>query len=252
MSKSNPQFGKVPSAPIFAGALRSIARQPSAAMVFLVYVAHADDKGEAYIGEKRIAELTGLHDGTIWRSRAALKAAGLLIETGRKVGRCKVFRIADTPPGRRVSTPHPGAGCRADTPPGRNRTPHPGAGTTEYGTDKRASLSSKGRSSRPRDEVWDSVVAAFGLIVTDSSRKRIGKVVAELKAKGAAAGDVSTRLERYRAKWPNAAATPEALAKHWETFAESDAGGVFDPLADLPDANDPRIEEVFGRGGKRV
>lgn len=70
------------------------------------------------------------------------------------------------------------------------------------------------------DPIWDSVCAAFGLTpVTKSEKSRVGGIVRDLKLKGASPDDIAIRLGRYRAEWPKAAATPEALLKHWDTFA---------------------------------
>lgn len=48
---------------------------------------------------------------------------------------------------------------------------------------------------------------------------RIGKVVRDLKDADAQPHEIADRAARYRAKWPDAACTPEALAKHWFHFA---------------------------------
>ena len=77
------------------------------------------------------------------------------------------------------------------------------------------------KEPKPRqpDPIWDAVCAEFGLNpVTKSERSRVGGIVRDLKLKGAAAADIGERLARYRAAWPKAAATPEALLKHWDTF----------------------------------
>ena len=73
---------------------------------------------------------------------------------------------------------------------------------------------------REPDLIWDAVCAAFGIKhVAPTDQSRIGKIVRDLKAKGADPADIAVRLDRYRAEWPNAADTPEALVKHWDRFA---------------------------------
>lgn len=261
MIENNPQFGRVPYAIVTSGALSDM--KPADSRLYIAICAHAGADWKASVGVRTLARETGLKEGSVSVSAHRLQALGVLSIEWHGNGRPATYTLSTTvqrPSNGTVQRPQNGReGVTVQRPQGvtvQRRRVNRSAPTernrrTEKRTEKSAAHSCKVTTPRPRDEIWDSVVAAFSLIVTDSSRKRIGKVVAELKAKGAAPGDVSTRLSRYRAKWPNAGATPEALAKHWEAFAESDAGGTFDPLADLPDANDPRIDEIFG-GGKRV
>lgn len=74
-------------------------------------------------------------------------------------------------------------------------------------------------SQRARNPIWDAVVEAFGLHpATKADNARMGRIVADLKAKGAMPEAVGERLARYRQTWPNMEATPEALVKHWDRF----------------------------------
>ncbi len=76
-----------------------------------------------------------------------------------------------------------------------------------------------GRRPRSTDPLWNELAAIwFPSGVTDSDRTRVGKLVRGFKAKRALLVEIRERLERYTAKWPNAAATPEALLKHWDQF----------------------------------
>lgn len=73
---------------------------------------------------------------------------------------------------------------------------------------------------RQRNLLWDAVCEVFELNpVTKSDRSRIGKVVADLKAKNATPDEIHVRFGRYVASWPSITPTPEALVKHWDTFA---------------------------------
>ena len=81
--------------------------------------------------------------------------------------------------------------------------------------------------SRIPDPVWDAVCATFSLApVTEGERRRVGKVVRDLKLKGAAPDEIPVRLARYVRAWPEAAATPEALLKHWDLFASEAKPGT--------------------------
>lgn len=86
--------------------------------------------------------------------------------------------------------------------------------------------------------VWDALCEVFGLKpVTEAERKRVGRIVRDLKAKEARPEEITQRLARYRQEWPNAAATPEALLKHWDAFgpAQTAAG------TETPAQRDARI-----------
>ena len=77
---------------------------------------------------------------------------------------------------------------------------------------------SAGKPPRPPNVIWDCVVALFFNGQDAAPHKsRIGKVVRDLKALGATPDEIRTRTDNYRANWPNAAATPEALVKHWQS-----------------------------------
>lgn len=81
-----------------------------------------------------------------------------------------------------------------------------------------------GEKSHPREQdlIWNSVCSIFHLNPqTKSEKSRVGKIVADLKIKNATAAEIQTRLTRYKKQWPNAAATPEALTKHWDTLTGS-------------------------------
>jgi len=73
---------------------------------------------------------------------------------------------------------------------------------------------------RKPDPVSDAVVELFfGGTLAAPHRSRVGKIVRDFKALNATPDEIRQRLERYRATWPNAKATPESLVKHWMEFA---------------------------------
>lgn len=79
---------------------------------------------------------------------------------------------------------------------------------------------------RPPDLIWDSVCQVFSIDPqTKSEKSRVGKIVKDLKAKGATPDDIRTRHERYKLEWPGAADTPEAILKHWDRFRNAKPDG---------------------------
>lgn len=75
-----------------------------------------------------------------------------------------------------------------------------------------------GKKPRPRDEVFDFIALEFG-IEPEVQGSRIGKLANQFKKylPGVQGWkeEIKRRRENYRAKWPQAADTPEALVKHW-------------------------------------
>ena len=70
---------------------------------------------------------------------------------------------------------------------------------------------------RKPDPMWDALCAAFGLRPTRDECSRIGKIVRNLKEKGAEPGQIVEQLARYRAKYPDfGMPLPETLLKHWD------------------------------------
>lgn len=114
-------------------------------------------------------------------------------------------------------------------PKGSTKAPSKPRAGTRAGTralNNSPASTSSAKQNRPPNLLWDSVCEVFKLSPkTEGERKRVGKIVRDLAEKGALPGDISPRLEKYRRQWPNAAATPEALLKHWDSFAN---GGLFD------------------------
>jgi len=91
--------------------------------------------------------------------------------------------------------------------------------------------SSKGGAGGKTNPIWDAICQVCELKpATKGDRARIGKVVADLKAKSATPDEIFIRAARYREQWPTVAFTPEALVKHWDTFAKATRPAVGSPV----------------------
>lgn len=103
---------------------------------------------------------------------------------------------------------------------------------TERTTTTRAATGDHGgnvKPLRPRDPLFDSLVAAFGIDydqTTRSTKTLIGKLTAELREIGAQPEDVKTRHDRYARKWPRWELTPPALVKHWHELGDQQAAAT--------------------------
>ena len=100
------------------------------------------------------------------------------------------------------------------------------------------------KRGRARDEIFDAVASCDGVDISKPIPKpvgkRIGGVVAELKAKGATAADVRTRWAWVSNQYPQA--TVHALPKHWvaagKAIDSQEASGVLNPFLSFGEEED--------------
>jgi DNA-binding transcriptional ArsR family regulator len=75
-------------------------------------------------------------------------------------------------------------------------------------------------SSRPRDELWDTLVTVLKTEpATKSERGRWNKALKELREANATPEQIKTRSVLYQRKWPNIDLTPTALSANWGLLA---------------------------------
>jgi len=77
------------------------------------------------------------------------------------------------------------------------------------------------KPTRKPNPAWDAVCEIWQMKpVTASDKTRVGKLARDYSAKGATLEEIKTRLDRCKRAWKDVATiTPEALLKHWDTFA---------------------------------
>lgn len=245
------QYGRLPTEIVSSGVLASIATKPAAMLTYLSYVAFADAKMEAWPSEAFISEKCGIAADSVRRARRALEDAGLIVDTGHRRHRCKVYLVVTKPRSDTGSKPRNGAGCEADVTPQRGRrnparrTPKPrsGAGQSERSEQIRSQAAPaagagaptkgaqpKGRGRR-RDEVFEAVAESCGLALdglTKSARGQLNRAANELREVGAEPTEIRQRAAVYAERYRGATLTPTALAKHWPSLAGSGttAGGL--------------------------
>jgi hypothetical protein len=80
---------------------------------------------------------------------------------------------------------------------------------------------------RARNLIWDALCSTFGMNpITESEKKRMGKIAREYRDKGVDPGEIPIRAGRYRKMWPQAAFTAEALFRHWDLMGRDHSKGV--------------------------
>lgn len=78
--------------------------------------------------------------------------------------------------------------------------------------------------SRPRDELWDSIVEVCGIessSLTKSATGEIANAKKQLTEVSATPVQVRARAGRYRQRYRDTALTPSALAKHWASLGDA-------------------------------
>lgn len=169
-----------------------------------------------------LAELLGTSVDTIDRGTQELIDSGWL-EKQATAGRPNTYilKIADerTPStgGRRSAAPPP-RGAATVRPPVRIPPSH-------AGEPERTPLAAVtgGAGSTRQDLVFEAVAEVCGIewrggALTASARGPLTRAVKELKQVGAEPDEIRARSKRYLLKYPGAALTPMALAKHWSAL----------------------------------
>lgn len=211
---------------------------PSSKLVLLSLADHANDDGESWPSLERLSERTGRDRRTVQRAVAALEARGLVEREPAKGVRSTRYRLLvqgrhDTTPTGGTTPPladEPEVAPRrlrgGTTPPGgrhhatsRDGTtpPEPSEPSTEPSGNPHASLAplAQAPTTRPRNELWDALVACFGNVTTAPERSNRGKVVRELTTIGATADDVHARVVEHSRRGNSWQLTANALLTHW-------------------------------------
>jgi hypothetical protein len=87
----------------------------------------------------------------------------------------------------------------------------------------RAAVAEATPRQRPRDELFDAMTEACGIIQSEMTRTLHGqasKAVVELRKAGATPDEVARRADVYRSLYPDNTLTPAALCKHWAMVRE--------------------------------
>jgi len=75
--------------------------------------------------------------------------------------------------------------------------------------------------TRKPDLIWDSICEIWGFDPqTTTEKKRIGKIVRDMKKKKATPEFIKSLKGVYEREWPNYESSPEALLKHWDKFSK--------------------------------
>ncbi|QNN24939.1 helix-turn-helix domain-containing protein [Planctomycetales bacterium ZRK34] len=240
MNPSAVQFGRIPYA---LGDTDIISRmKPSDAKVYLAMALHSDDQWQVTAGQRRLAKIAGVKLGTVSEAARRLESLGAILIDWPGNGHSATYTLTV----QHIQNGLPFSTHRTDKCMDRSARiggtvrqapikPFSARRTKQIEQNKKQSAqaapASAAGAARKRDPIWDAVVEAFKLNpITKAERSRVGKIVRDLRAKGATPDDIRRRLERYRATWPDMTATPEALVKHWDMFAAPAGALDADPV----------------------
>jgi len=91
--------------------------------------------------------------------------------------------------------------------------------SSSEGFPEESQLSGESKKGRRRDLIWDTLVELFGLgPTTKQEQRRVGRNVADLKAKGATPDEMRRVYDRCCEQWEGVAFGPEALLKWYDQF----------------------------------
>ena len=108
---------------------------------------------------------------------------------------------------------------------GKQNLPPPSSSANNKPKASAFALSPDRRSGKP-NPIWDWIVDRFYPSgISPSDRTKIGKVVRDLRAKGATPDEMERRSKIYRKVWPAMTLTAHALEKHWDTVIEEERNG---------------------------
>lgn len=207
--------------------------------------ASADGTG-AYPGRERISNETGLSVRQVGRDLELLEECKWLVPTQRggspAGGERKATVYRAQIPG---SHGHRCQGSESVT--GDTQSPVPGTHSPTTGDSQSPQVSIEaskksplgaahaGAGAKPAKtpplELFDAIVEVSGATVPELTRSALGalhRAHAELREVGATPEQVHERAKWYRRKWPQAALTPMALAKHWSQLTPPRRAGRWD------------------------
>jgi hypothetical protein len=77
------------------------------------------------------------------------------------------------------------------------------------------------QAARPRDLIWDAMIATFGYgsEITTAQRGQLNKAVKDLKIQGATPAEIPIRFDRMRRAWDGHLVSPAKFAQWWPQFA---------------------------------
>jgi hypothetical protein len=185
-------------------------------------------KKEPFRSGQYIAELIRVSPNTVSRCLAELERAKMLQLDRRGLGNFTTYTIPEWVT-KMVSQSSPPSGVGHQN--GEPGSPKCVAMGHQNGEPNRIRVKKKRiedscagpqkKQTRKRDVIWDAVVSEwFPSGVPTSNRSRVGKVVRDLKELKATPKDLAVRIRRYKAGWPEAVCSPEAIVKHWDQFLE--------------------------------
>ena len=196
-------------------------KPPAKKMVLLAVADHADHDGDnAWPSVGRIARMVGINPRNAQRYIRQLEEEGYLVIVQQRGGNM------NTPDDRRPNlyrvVLRNGAG---DTPEsergGAGDTPRGGAGDT---LSVRGTIQTTGaKAPRARDALFDALVEVCQIdpkALTSSARGAANRAIKELREVGAEPEQIVQAARAYRTRYPGAAVTPSALAKHWPRLLE--------------------------------
>lgn len=218
-------------------------------LVLLSLANHANELGQSWPSVATIAQEANVSERAVQRSLASLRAAGALevVANGapderiRRDRRPNLYRVLKTARGDADGTSQRGDGVTGESPGEASRgdaggshgvtlvTERGDAGDTQtiiepslnHLAESLSASSGSVKPKRKRDELFDAIVAVCHLNVeqlTKDERGRVNSAVKQIREVGGSGVDVAARAAKFRAKYPTASLTPQAISANWSAL----------------------------------
>lgn len=203
----------------------TLAYSPAVRLVHLVIANCVNDmyEEEFWASVATIQRQTGLARSTVQNAIGLLVEFGHLEMLSEKPGKPTRYRFIYTPSLKVAED-------RAARESGTHLPDQEAEPARESGTNSSIGKeNSTGGGKSISQELWDVLCLACKINqteITKSLRGELNKAISELKKVEAKPRDVLRRSVVYRQKFPGAALTPSALAKHWATLGPVDRSVV--------------------------
>jgi hypothetical protein len=182
-------------------------------LVLIALANYADDEGAAWPSVKTLEGHTQMSGRMIQRHLKQLEIDGFL----KKIPRTR-------PNGSSTSNTYQlslSATSQSDTRlfrPGDTDVTPPVSLVTPPDPPPERAVRKTSSSSRAPDEIWDSLVEAYGPPSNSNERGRLNKAVKLLRESKATPDDIRSRSRRWSQLWPNITPTALGLANNWTTL----------------------------------
>lgn len=195
------------SAEALAHAFKHPTRHAPMTLVWLALADVANDQNDnlLWMSNQALQNKTGLEERTVRRALQKLVEDGCLEVVEQRPGLTTKYRFLFGTPANE----------------GRGTPPFDDSPTPPLVDTPITQVSNSSKPKREPDLIWDALCEVCDIGVGDltkSARGELNAAVKQLREVDASESEILLRAKAYRKRYPGAALTPTALAKHWPSL----------------------------------